>query len=40
LFLTVAWSRQLAGHAIHDPRPLDLANFTRDMARIQFGGEF
>jgi hypothetical protein len=40
LFLTIAWSRQLAGHAVHDPRPLDLANFTRDMARVQFGGEF
>ncbi len=40
LFLTVAWSRQFAGHAINDPRPLDLANFTRDIARVQFGGEF
>jgi len=40
LFLTIAWSRQIAGHAINDPRPLDLANFTRDIARIQFGGEF
>ena len=40
LFLTLAWSRQLAGHAINDPQPLDLANFTRDIARIQFGGEF
>lgn len=40
LFLTIAWSRQLAGHAINDPQPLDLANFTRDIARVQFGGEF
>ena len=40
LFLTAAFSRQVTGHSRGDNRPLDLVNFTRDMARIQFGGEF
>jgi len=40
LFLTGSFSTQAAGHSVADPRPLDLANFTRQTARIQFGGEF
>ncbi len=40
LFLTGSYSTQVAGHAIVDPRPLDLVNFPRETARIQFGGEF
>jgi hypothetical protein len=40
LFVTGSYSTQVAGHSIVDPRPLDLVNFSRETARIQFGGEF
>jgi hypothetical protein len=40
LFLTASFSQQVAGHSIVDPQPLDLINFSRSSARIQFGGEF
>lgn len=40
LFFTGSFSTQVAGHSIVDPRPLDLVNFARHSARIQFGGEF
>lgn len=40
LFFTGSFTTQVAGHSIADPRPLDLVNFARHSARIQFGGEF
>lgn len=40
LFFTGSFSTQVAGHSISDPRRLDLVNFARHSARIQFGGEF
>jgi hypothetical protein len=40
LWMIAAWSAQAAGRAVAAPGALDLANFTRHQAKIQFGLEF
>jgi hypothetical protein len=40
LWLTAAWSVQVAGHANGEDGALDLANFTRHEARLRLGYEF
>jgi hypothetical protein len=40
LWMIAAWSAQAAGHAVSSPGPVDLTNFTRHQAKIQFGLEF
>lgn len=40
VFVSAAFSAQVAGHAAGETRGLDLANFNRYMARLQFGVEF
>jgi hypothetical protein len=40
LWMIAAWSTQAAGHAASSPGALDLTNFTRHQAKIQFGLEF
>jgi len=38
--MIAAWSTQAAGRAISSSGALDLTNFTRHQAKIQFGLEF
>jgi hypothetical protein len=38
--MIAAWSTQAAGHAVAGSGALDLTNFTRHQAKIQFGLEF
>jgi hypothetical protein len=40
LWMIAAWSTQAAGRAISSSGALDLTNFTRHQAKIQFGLEF
>ena len=40
LWVIAAWSRQIAGHAVNVPGSLDLTNFERNQAKVQFGLEF
>jgi hypothetical protein len=40
LWMIAAWSAQAAGRAVSSPGALDLTNFTRHQAKIQFGLEF
>jgi hypothetical protein len=40
LFLSAAFSTQIAGHAAGDPNFLDLTNFTRNKARLRLVWEF
>jgi opacity protein-like surface antigen len=40
IFVSAAFSAQVAGHATGETHALDLANFNRYMARLQFGVEF
>ncbi|MGI8569593.1 MAG: hypothetical protein ACR2KT_11235 [Methylocella sp.] len=40
LFLSAAFSTQIAGHAAGDANLLDLTNFTRNKARLKFIWEF
>jgi len=40
IFLSAAFSTQVTGHAAGEFRALDLANFSRHMARVQVGVEF
>jgi opacity protein-like surface antigen len=40
LFVSAAFSAQAVGHAAGETHSLDLANFSRYMARLQFGIEF
>jgi hypothetical protein len=40
LWMIAAWSAQAAGHAVATPGGVDLTNFTRHQAKIQFGLEF
>ena len=39
-FLTAAWGVQVAGHAVDDPGPLNLADFARHRAKLKFAVEF
>jgi hypothetical protein len=38
--VTLAWNMQVAGHAVGDPRALDLVNFERHQARVRIGYSF
>ena len=38
--MIAAWSAEVAGRAVESPGSLDLTNFTRYQAKIQFGLEF
>ena len=40
VFVSAAFSAQVRGHAEGENRSLDLTNFSRYMARLQFGVEF
>lgn len=40
LWMIAAWSTQAAGRAVASPGAVDLTNFTRHQAKIQFGLEF
>jgi hypothetical protein len=40
LWVIAAWSPQLAGRAVNFPGSLDLTNFERHQAKVQFGLEF
>jgi hypothetical protein len=40
LWMIAAWSTQAAGRAVSSPGAVDLTNFTRNQAKIQFGLEF
>jgi hypothetical protein len=40
LWMIAAWSAQAAGRAVASPGAVDLTNFTRHQAKIQFGLEF
>ena len=40
ILLSLAYSVQVAGHAVGDARPLDLTNFTGDHANMKFEVEF
>ena len=40
IFMSAAFSAQVRGHAAGEVHALDLANFSRYMARLQFGVEF
>ena len=40
LWMIAAWSTQAAGRAVSSPGALDLTNFARHQAKIQFGLEF
>jgi hypothetical protein len=40
VLLAAAFSAQLAGHAVDDPRPLDLTNFTRYRGNLKLEFEF
>ncbi|MGH6863722.1 MAG: hypothetical protein ACRECN_05540, partial [Methylocella sp.] len=40
LFLSAAFSTQIAGHAASDANLLDLTNFTRNKARLKLIWEF
>jgi hypothetical protein len=40
VWVIAAWSPQIAGHAAHAPGALDLTNFERHQAKVQFGIEF
>jgi hypothetical protein len=40
LWVIAAWSRQVAGRAVNVPGSLDLTNFERNQAKVQFGLEF
>jgi hypothetical protein len=39
-FMTAAWSTQISGHAVDDPRSLNLADFPRHRAKLKFAFEF
>jgi hypothetical protein len=39
-FMTAAWASQIAGHAVGDPGPLNLANFPRHRAKLKYAVEF
>lgn len=39
-WMIAAWSAEVAGRAVESPGSLDLTNFTRYQAKIQFGLEF
>jgi hypothetical protein len=40
VFLSAAWSMEIAGHASGDPGRLDLTNFERQHANLKMGFEF
>jgi hypothetical protein len=40
VLLAAAFSAQLAGHAVDDPRPLDLTNFARYRSNLKLEFEF
>jgi hypothetical protein len=40
IFMTAAWSTQVAGHAVDDPGSLNLADFSRNRAKLKFAFEF
>jgi hypothetical protein len=40
LWMIAAWSTQAAGRAVASPGAVDLTNFTRHQAKLQFGLEF
>lgn len=39
-FIQAAWSAQVAGHAVGDPRPLNLDEFSRHKAKLKYAVEF
>jgi hypothetical protein len=39
-FVTAAWGEQIAGHAVGDPNPLNLAEFSRHRAKLKVAVEF
>jgi hypothetical protein len=39
-FVTAAWATQIAGQAVGDPNPLNLADFSRNKAKLKFAFEF
>jgi hypothetical protein len=39
-FLQAAWSAQVAGHAVGDPRALNLEEFSRSKAKLKYAHEF
>jgi opacity protein-like surface antigen len=39
-FVAASFATQVAGHAVGDIHSLDMTNFNRNMARVQFGIEF
>jgi len=39
-FLQAAWSAQVAGHAVDDPRALNLEEFSRSRAKLKYAYEF
>jgi hypothetical protein len=40
VWMSAAWSVQVAGHAANDAGPLDLVNFERYQAKLRFGYNF
>lgn len=38
-FMTAAWATQVSGRAVGDPNPLDLADFSRNRAKLKFALE-
>ena len=40
VLLAAAFLTQVAGHAVDDPRPLDLTNFEKYRANLKFEVEF
>lgn len=39
-FIQAAWSAQIAGHAVDDPRALNLEEFSRHKAKLKYAYEF
>jgi hypothetical protein len=40
IWMSAAWSAQVAGRALNEPGPLDLTNFERHQALLRFGYNF
>jgi hypothetical protein len=39
-FMTAAWATQISGHAVGDPNPLNLEEFSRHRGKLKFAYEF
>jgi hypothetical protein len=40
MFMTAAWNKQVWGHEVGNPLPLNLAEFQRQRAKLKFAVEF